>query len=155
MPLIDENARTDADDTEPLEQVIDLNPTHILPSVDENAVDSMDFENQLGYLQQFRECCLLSCVRVWLTCLIIIFRKTFDMANEVALEIAKNIHSRSEEQAHEIIDKEDSNEPVDSVPIMEMSDSDIADDEVNEENDGSSLGECAETFMCQSNLNVR
>lgn len=50
MPLIDENARTDADDIEPLEQVIDLNPSHMLPSVDENAVDSMDFENQLGYL---------------------------------------------------------------------------------------------------------
>lgn len=48
MPLIDENARTDADDIEPLEQVIDLNPSHVLPSVDENAVDSMDFENQLG-----------------------------------------------------------------------------------------------------------
>lgn len=49
--MIDENARTDAEDIEPLEQVIDLNPTQILPSVDENAVDSMDFENQLGYLK--------------------------------------------------------------------------------------------------------
>lgn len=61
------------------------------------------------------------------------------MANEVALEIAKHIQSRSEDQSNEIIDK-DLNEPVGSVPIMEMSDSDIAEDEVNEENDGSSLG---------------
>lgn len=73
------------------------------------------------------------------------FRKTFDMAHEVALEIAKNIHSRSEDQTHEIIDK-DLNEPIGSVPIMEMSDSDIADDEVNEENDESSLGMC-DTFI--------
>lgn len=61
------------------------------------------------------------------------------MANEVALEIAKNIHSRSEDQSNEIIDK-NLNARIGSVPIMEMSDSDIADDEVNEENDGSSLG---------------
>lgn len=58
MPLIDENARTDADDIEPLEQVIDLNPSHVLPSVDENAVDSMDFENQLGYISRFAKCLL-------------------------------------------------------------------------------------------------
>lgn len=51
MPLIDENARTDAEDVESLHQVIDLNPSQILPAVDENAVDSMDFENQLGYLK--------------------------------------------------------------------------------------------------------
>lgn len=49
LPLIDENARTDAEDIEPMHQVIDLNPTQLLPAVDENAVDSMDFENQLGY----------------------------------------------------------------------------------------------------------
>lgn len=61
------------------------------------------------------------------------------MSSEVVLEIAKNIHSRSVDQSNEIIDK-DLNEPIGSVPIMEMSDSDIADDEVNEENDGSSLG---------------
>lgn len=61
------------------------------------------------------------------------------MVNEVVLDIAKNIQSRSESQLNEIIDK-DMNEPVGSVPIMEMSDSDIAEDEVNEENDGSSLG---------------
>lgn len=69
----------------------------------------------------------------------IIFRKSFDLANvanEFALEIAKNIPSRSD-QSNEIIGKE-LNEPVGSVPIMEISDSDIADDEVNE--DGSSLG---------------
>lgn len=48
LPPIDENARTDAEDIEPLHQVIDINPTQILPAVDENAVDSMDFENQLG-----------------------------------------------------------------------------------------------------------
>lgn len=46
-PVIDENARADADDIEPLHQVIDLNPTQILPATDENAMDSMDFENQL------------------------------------------------------------------------------------------------------------
>lgn len=56
LSMIDENARTDADDMEHLEQMIDLNPTQILPSVDENAVDSMDFENQLGYLKQFQIC---------------------------------------------------------------------------------------------------
>lgn len=54
MPLIDENARTDAEDIEPMHQIIDLNPSQILPAVDENAVDSMDFENQLGYLKQFQ-----------------------------------------------------------------------------------------------------
>lgn len=48
LPLLDENARTDAEDIEPLNQVIDLNPSQVLPAVDENAVDSMDFENQLG-----------------------------------------------------------------------------------------------------------
>lgn len=48
LPLLDDNARTDAEDVEPLHQVIDLNPTQVLPAVDENAVDSMDFENQLG-----------------------------------------------------------------------------------------------------------
>lgn len=73
------------------------------------------------------------------------------MAHEVALEIAKNIHSRSEDQSNEIIDKH-LNEQVGSVPIMEMSDSDIADDEVNEENDGSSLGMC-DTFICNPNAN--
>lgn len=46
-PVIDENARADADDVEPLHQVIDLNPNQILPAADENAMDSMDFENQL------------------------------------------------------------------------------------------------------------
>lgn len=60
LPMIDENARTDADDIECLEQVIDLNPTQILPSVDENAVDSMDFENQLGYLEKFQYCLMFT-----------------------------------------------------------------------------------------------
>lgn len=46
-PVIDENARADAHDIDNLHQVIDLNPTQILPATDENAVDSMDFENQM------------------------------------------------------------------------------------------------------------
>lgn len=45
--MIDENARADAHDIDNLHQVIDLNPTQILPATDENAVDSMDFENQM------------------------------------------------------------------------------------------------------------
>lgn len=45
--MIDENARADANDIDNLHQVIDLNPTQILPSTDENAMDSMDFENQM------------------------------------------------------------------------------------------------------------
>lgn len=46
-PVIDENARADAHDVDNLHQVIDLNPNQILPTSDENAMDSMDFENQL------------------------------------------------------------------------------------------------------------
>lgn len=46
-PVIDENARAGAHDVDSIHQVIDLNPTQILPANDENAVDSMDFENQL------------------------------------------------------------------------------------------------------------
>lgn len=47
-PVVDDNARTDVDDDddEPVHQVIDLNPSQILPAADENAMDSMDFENQ-------------------------------------------------------------------------------------------------------------
>lgn len=57
--MIDENARADAHDIDNLHQVIDLNPTQILPATDENAVDSMDFENQmrlkkmLSFLKQY------------------------------------------------------------------------------------------------------
>lgn len=45
-PVIDENARASAHDNDNLHQVIDLSPNQILPATDENAVDSMDFENQ-------------------------------------------------------------------------------------------------------------
>lgn len=49
-PVIDENARADAHDVDNLHQVIDLNPNQILPTSDENAMDSMDFENQLRWV---------------------------------------------------------------------------------------------------------
>lgn len=46
-PVIDENARAGAHDIDNIHQVITLSPNQILPATDENAVDSMDFENQL------------------------------------------------------------------------------------------------------------
>lgn len=66
----------------------------------------------------------------------IIFRKSFDH-HEAVLEVAKTLQSRSENQSNE---EQDLHEPAGSIPIMEISDSDLDDDEVNEENDGSSLG---------------
>lgn len=48
--MIDENARADAHDVDNLHQVIDLNPNQLLPTSDENAMDSMDFENQLRFV---------------------------------------------------------------------------------------------------------
>lgn len=47
--MIDENARAGAHDVDTLHdnQVIDLSPNQLLPETDENAMDSMDFENQL------------------------------------------------------------------------------------------------------------
>lgn len=73
------------------------------------------------------------------------------MVNEVVLDIAKHIQSRPGSHSNEIIDK-DLNEP-EPIPIMEMSDSDIAEDEVNEENDGSSLGMYIKHYYEDSNVN--
>lgn len=70
---------------------------------------------------------------------LMICRKSFDipLVNEVVLEIANNLKSRSENHSNEEHDLHDADG---SIPIMEMSDSDMEEDEVHEENDGSSLG---------------
>ncbi|XP_055313175.1 serine-rich adhesin for platelets-like isoform X2 [Sitodiplosis mosellana] len=117
-PVIDENARAGAHDNDNVHQVINLSPNQILPATDENAVDSMDFENQLS--------------------------KSFDMAMVGEQRECKIVRDRSDGFKSSVgIDAE--LDQVGSIPTTDLSESDDEDNddhddnEENDDNDDSSL----------------